>query len=64
MSKKDYQWYLASGNLPASYFDKKKKKGGAKKAPSGRHAIVSKVMREHGMSLPAASKYVKEHGLY
>jgi len=34
------------------------------KAPSARGAIVSKVMREHGLSLPQASKYVKEHGLY
>ena len=29
-----------------------------------RHAIVKQVMQEHGLSLPHASKYVKEHGLY
>ena len=36
--------------------------GGRK--PSARGAIVKKVMQEHGLSLPQASKYVKEHGLY
>lgn len=36
--------------------------GGRK--PSARGAIVKKVMREQGLSLPQASKYVKEHGLY
>lgn len=34
------------------------------KKPSARGAIVKKVMREKGLSLPQASKYVKEHGLY
>ena len=34
------------------------------KKPSARGAIVKKVMREQGLSLPQASKYVKEHGLY
>lgn len=46
--------------------------GGAKpkakpKAQGGRNKrneIVKKVMREKGMSLPQASKYVKEHNLY
>jgi hypothetical protein len=37
-------------------------KGGKKS--SARGAIVKKVMREKGLSLPQASKYVKEHGLY
>ena len=36
--------------------------GGRK--PSARGAIVKKVMREQGLSLPQASKYVKENGLY
>jgi len=31
---------------------------------SARGEIVKKVMREKGLSLPQASKYVKEHGLY
>ena len=37
---------------------------GSGKKPSVRGAIVKKVMAEHGLSLPQASKYVKEHGLY
>jgi hypothetical protein len=36
--------------------------GGRK--PSARGEIVKKVMREQGLSLPQASKYVKERGLY
>lgn len=36
--------------------------GGRK--PSARGAIVKKVMRERGLSLPQASRYVKENGLY
>jgi hypothetical protein len=38
-----------------------KGKSGDKRSIRG--AIVKKVMREHGLSLPQASKYVKEHGL-
>ena len=38
--------------------------GRKKRAPSARGAIVKKVMKEKGLSLPQASKYVKEHGLY
>jgi hypothetical protein len=38
--------------------------GKKKKSPSARNLIVKKVMREKGLSLPQASKYVKEHGLY
>jgi hypothetical protein len=34
--------------------------GGAK----ARGAIVSKIMKEKGLNLPMASKYVKQHGLY
>ena len=36
--------------------------GGA--ARSQRNAIVRDVMKKHGLSLPAASKFVKEHNLY
>ena len=32
--------------------------------PNARNDLVRKVMREHSLSLPAASKYVKEHNLY
>ena len=35
--------------------------GGA--ARSKRSAIVCDVMKKHGLSLPAASKFVKEHNL-
>ena len=39
-------------------------KGCGGRKPSARGAIVKKVMAERGLSLPQASKYVKEHGLY
>jgi len=41
-----------------------RKVGGAAKKPSARGAIVSRIMKEKHLSLPMASKYVKEHGLY
>lgn len=45
--------------------DTARRVGGAKKrAPSARGAIVRKVMAEQGLSLPQASKYVKDNGLY
>ena len=31
---------------------------------SQRNAIVREVMQKHGLSLPQASKYVKENNLY
>ena len=37
---------------------------GSGKKKSARGEIVKKVMREKGLSLPQASKYVKEHNLY
>jgi hypothetical protein len=37
---------------------------GAGKGRSHRAGIVKQVMKEHGLSLPMASRYVKEHGLY
>jgi hypothetical protein len=40
-----------------------KKQSGVKRT-NARGAIVSKIMKEKGLSLPMASKYVKEHGLY
>ena len=33
------------------------------KGRSKRNEIVREVMKKHGLSLPAASKYVKEHNL-
>lgn len=53
---------LGEGDMTTKPFKKRVRKvGGGAKA---RGAIVSKVMREHGLSLPMASKFVKEHGLY
>ena len=47
-------------NMPGSYI------AGAKPArkPNARNDIVRKVMKEHNLSLPQASKFVKEHNLY
>jgi len=51
----------------------KRKLGGRRRTPhhrtpkrrsSGRAELVRKIMREHGMSLPQASSYIKQHGLY
>jgi hypothetical protein len=38
--------------------------GGAKKkrAPSARNQMISKLMKEKGMTLPEASRYLKQHG--
>lgn len=38
--------------------------GRKKRKPSARNMIVKKVMMEMGLSLPEASKYVKQHNLY
>jgi len=43
---------------------KSKSKVGGAKSKSARGAIVSKVMKEQGLGLGAASKYVKDNGLY
>jgi len=37
---------------------------GKKRAPSKRAELVKKIMKEKGLSLPAASKYVKDNNLY
>jgi hypothetical protein len=39
-------------------------KGGAMDGRKRRAEIVKKVMKEHGMKMTDASKYVKQHGLY
>jgi len=41
----------------------KKGFGKAKRAPSARNVAISKLMREKGMTLGEASKYIKTHGL-
>jgi hypothetical protein len=47
-------------NMPGSYI------AGAKPArkPNARNDMVRKVMKEHNLTLPMASKYVKDHNLY
>jgi hypothetical protein len=56
----------ASGGPPtaqeARLMEMARQMGGRK--PSARGAIVKKVMQEQGLSLPQASKYVKQNGLY
>ena len=59
----DHPGEFHSHHYPKGLASYKAKKGG-KRAPSARGAIVSRVMKEKGLSLPEASKYVKEHGLY
>lgn len=58
------------GEHIGSIFDMKKK-GKGSRAPAGpsdgrraRAAIVKQVMAEQGLSMPEASKYVKDNGLY
>jgi hypothetical protein len=66
LSPADYKKYLNSlkngSGMPGGNGHGVRKIGGKK--PSARGAIVSKIMKEKGLSLPMASKYVKEHGLY
>ena len=55
-------------NLPGSYAigggRPKAKARAASRPPSKRHEMVKQVMKQHNLSLPAASKYVKGTGLY
>jgi hypothetical protein len=39
-----------------------KKRGGARSG--SRHELVKQIMNQHGLNLPMASKFIKEHGLY
>jgi hypothetical protein len=58
---------VATGNLADEYFAAQRRGSGKQqraRRSNPRAAIVSKVMRERGLNLPAASRYVKEHGLY
>jgi hypothetical protein len=66
MTKKEIKFYLQSGNLPDRFYsDYVPRKGsGRSDGRSNRAEVVRKVMREKGMKLIEASKYVKEHGLY
>lgn len=64
----DYQPMEQEIETSGSSGDKKERgdtKGGKKpRGSSSRNAIVAKVMREKGMKLVEASKYVKAHNLY
>jgi len=79
MTPEEEDFFLRTGNVPYRYLEGslgQKKRGGRsmrepeRSAPSKsdgrskRAAIVRKVMSEKGLSLPAASKYVKDNGLY
>jgi len=61
------QFHINTGLMPpalASYNPPVPSVSGSGRKPSERGAIVKRIMAEKGMSLPQASKYVKEHGLY
>lgn len=65
--KQREQGKLSKSEAMRNYLDrvcKPKGQGMGGRKPSARGAIVKKVMAERGLSLPQASKYVKEHGLY
>ena len=47
-------------DMPASYIAGEK----PARKPNARNELVKKAMKEHGLSLPNASKFVKEHNLY
>jgi hypothetical protein len=55
---------VATGNLADQYYAAQMMGAGRPRRTNARAEIVRKVMREQGLSLPAASKYVKENGLY
>jgi hypothetical protein len=61
-----YPAYPPNMNRNMLYHTQDVVKGAGRKTrkPSARNEIVKKVMREKGLSLPQASKFVKEHGLY
>jgi hypothetical protein len=68
LSPREVKFYLQSGNLPDRFYSGPVLTRGSGKASgkrsSPRAAIVREVMQKMGMKLGAASKYVKEKGLY
>ena len=66
MSSSDLAWYLQTGNLPDTAYTSGRKGSGKGRSDgrSARAAVVRKVMREKGMSMIEASKYVKANNLY
>lgn len=60
--KEDYEGAgLSAGGICGAGLSAGGMSGGARTA---RNEIVKRIMKEQGLSLPLASKYVKEHGLY
>jgi len=65
--------YLRSGNVPSKYLigsqaakmamAKSERAVGGSKKPSARGEKIRAVMKEHGLSLGQASKYIKENGI-
>lgn len=55
---------VATSNLADEYYASQRMGAGKPRRQNARAALVGKIMREKGLSLPAASKYVKENGLY
>ena len=70
LTKKEINFYLQSGNLPDRFYSGLQQKAairqgsGKSDGRSARAEVVRKVMREKGMKLIEASKYVKANGLY
>lgn len=63
--KTGYGGKLNMSKLVDKYVSKKSSDGNKpKKAPSARNIIVQKIMQEKGLSLPQASKYIKDNNLY
>jgi hypothetical protein len=50
------------GKLSISHGDSCVGAGKKKRAPSARNQMISKLMKEKGMTLPEASRYLKQHG--
>jgi len=68
LTKKEIKFYLQSGNLPDRFYSDASQRfitgSGKLDGRSARAEVVRKVMRDKGMKLIEASKYVKENGLY
>ena len=73
LGKEETDHFMAHVNKYKGYKPKKgcgkskptaEMEGCGKRAPSKRAELVKKVMKEKGLSLPAASKYVKDNNLY
>jgi hypothetical protein len=63
LKKNELAFYLQTGNLPDRYVQQRVGAGRPRRK-NARAAIVSRVMRERCCSLPEASRFVKQNGLY